>query len=58
MLDLYNRTPNQSAYRVFYPKQKYFIIGVIAALTVAIIINSAVTFMVLFSAISILLLHS
>ena len=53
MLDLYNRTPNQSAYRVLYPKQKYFIIGVIAALTIAAIINSAVTLMVLFAAISI-----
>ena len=53
MLDLYNRTPNQSAYRVLFPKQKYFIIAVIAALTVAIIIDSAVTFMVLFAVISI-----
>jgi cellulose synthase/poly-beta-1,6-N-acetylglucosamine synthase-like glycosyltransferase len=54
MLDLYNRTPNQSAYRVLYPKQKYFIIGTITALAAAIIINSVVTFMVLFSTISIL----
>ena len=53
MLDLYNRTPNQSAYRVLYPKQKYFIIAVITALTIAVIINSAVTFMALFAAISI-----
>lgn len=54
MLDLYNRSPDQSAYKVLYPKQKYFIIGVIAALTVAAIINSTATFMALFSAISIL----
>ncbi|HSV49504.1 MAG TPA: glycosyltransferase family 2 protein, partial [Candidatus Acidoferrales bacterium] len=54
MLDLYNRAPNQSAYRVLYPKQKYFIIGTIAAFTAAIILDSVVTLMVLFSAISIL----
>lgn len=54
MLDLYNRTPNQSAYRVLLPKQKFFIIGVIAALIAAIAIDSVVTFMALFSAISIL----
>jgi glycosyltransferase XagB len=54
MLDLYNRSPDQSAYKVLYPKQKYFIIGTIIALTAAIIINSAITFMVLFSAVSIL----
>jgi cellulose synthase/poly-beta-1,6-N-acetylglucosamine synthase-like glycosyltransferase len=54
MLDLYNRAPNQSAFRVLYPNQKYFIIGAIIALTTAIIINSIVTFMTLFSLISII----
>ena len=53
MLDLYNRTPDQSAYRVLYPKQKYFIVAVIAAITIAAIINSVVTFMALFALISI-----
>ena len=53
MLDLYNRTPNQSAYRVLYPKQKYFIIAAITIFAIAVIINSALTFMVLFAAISI-----
>jgi glycosyltransferase XagB len=53
MLDLYNRTPDQSAYRVLYPKQKYFIISVIAAVSIGAIISSAVTFMVLFAIISI-----
>ncbi len=53
MLDLYNRTPDQSAYRVLYPNQKYFIVGVIAAVTIAAIVNSAVTFMAIFALISI-----
>jgi glycosyltransferase XagB len=53
MLDLYNRSPDQSAVKVLYPKQKYFIIGAIAAVTAAAIINATVTFMVLFAAISI-----
>jgi hypothetical protein len=54
MLDLYNRTPNQSAYRVLLPKQKFTILAIIAALAGAIVIDSVVTFMALFSAISIL----
>jgi hypothetical protein len=53
MLDLYNRSPDQSAVKVLYPKQKYFIIGAIGAVTVAAVINPLVTFMVLFAAISI-----
>ena len=53
MLDLFNRTPDQSAYKVLMPNQKAFIIAVIAALTVSAIINSVVTFMALFAAISI-----
>ena len=53
MLDLYNRTPDQSAYRVLYPNQKYFILALIAAITVSTIISSTTTFMVLFAAISI-----
>lgn len=53
LLDLYNRSPDQSAYRVLYPKQKYFILTVIFAITVSLIIDSAVTFMLLFAVISI-----
>jgi glycosyltransferase XagB len=53
MLDLYNRTPDQSAYRVLYPKQKYFIITLIVAVTVSAIIDSAVTFVLLFAIISV-----
>lgn len=53
MLDLYNRTPDQSAYKVLYPKQKYFIITLIAAVGVCAIISSALTFMVLFAIISV-----
>lgn len=53
MLDLYNRTPDQSAYRVLYPKQKYFIISLIVAISVLAIISSEITFMALFALISI-----
>jgi hypothetical protein len=53
MLDLYNRAPDQSAYRVLYPKQKYFIISVIAAIIVSAIISSTLTIMALFALISI-----
>jgi cellulose synthase/poly-beta-1,6-N-acetylglucosamine synthase-like glycosyltransferase len=53
MLDLYDRTPDQSAYRVLYPNQKYFIIALIAAISVCAIISSAITFMVLFAIISV-----
>ena len=52
MLDLYNRTSDQSAYRVLYPNQKYFILALIAAVTVSAIISSTTTFMVLLAAIS------
>ncbi len=53
MLDLFNRSPDQSAHRVLYPIQKYFLIATIAAITVAAIVNSAVTLMALFAFISI-----
>ncbi len=53
MLDLFNRTPDQSASRVLYPNQKYFLVGLVAAITVAAIVNSVVTFMALFAFISI-----
>lgn len=53
MVDLYNRTPDQSAYRTLYPNQKYFIIGILLAITISSIIDSAVTFMILFAIISV-----
>ncbi len=53
MLDLYNRTPDQSAYKVLYPRQKYFIISLIMAISVCLIISSAITFIVLFGIISV-----
>jgi len=53
MLDLYNRTPDQSAYRILYPNQKYFILAVVAAITVSAILSSIITFMVLFAAVSV-----
>jgi cellulose synthase/poly-beta-1,6-N-acetylglucosamine synthase-like glycosyltransferase len=53
MLGLYNRTPDQSAHKVLYPNQKYFIIALIVAITIAAVINSAATFIALFAIISI-----
>jgi glycosyltransferase XagB len=53
LLDLYNRTPDQSAYKVLYPNQKYFIVAVAAAIMASAIISSTVTIMVLFGAVSI-----
>jgi cellulose synthase/poly-beta-1,6-N-acetylglucosamine synthase-like glycosyltransferase len=54
MLDLYNRTPDQSAHKVLYPNQKYFIVGAIAVVAVAALINAVLTFAVLFATISVL----
>ncbi len=53
MLDLHNRTPDQSAYKVLYPKQKYFIIALVAAVGICVIASSALTFMILFGIISV-----
>ncbi len=53
MFDLFNRTPDQSAYRVLYPKQKYFLLAMIATVAICAVINSLVTFMVLFGIINI-----
>ncbi|MGD6850608.1 MAG: glycosyltransferase family 2 protein [Candidatus Bathyarchaeia archaeon] len=53
MLDLYNRTPDQSAYRVLYPNQKIFLAAVAVAIAVSAVISFALTLMVLFAAISI-----
>jgi cellulose synthase/poly-beta-1,6-N-acetylglucosamine synthase-like glycosyltransferase len=54
MLDLYNRTPDQSAHKVLYPHQKYFLIGVIAVVALAFLINAVATFVALFASASIL----
>jgi cellulose synthase/poly-beta-1,6-N-acetylglucosamine synthase-like glycosyltransferase len=53
MCDLYNRAPDQSAYRVLYPKQKYFIISLFVAISISAIVSSTITFMILFSIISV-----
>ena len=53
ILDLYNRTPDQSAYRVLYPKQKKFILATIAAFADSMIINSTITLIVAFAFISV-----
>ncbi len=53
MCDLYNRTPDQSAYRVLYPKQKYFILSLLVVVSISALISSTMTFMVLFAMISV-----
>jgi cellulose synthase/poly-beta-1,6-N-acetylglucosamine synthase-like glycosyltransferase len=53
MLDLYNRTPDQSAYKVLFPKQKAVIIGLTMAVSVSAILNSGLTFMLLFGVVSV-----
>jgi glycosyltransferase XagB len=53
ILELYNRTPDQSAYRVLLPKQKYFIISLLAAIGICAILSSAITFAIIFAIISI-----
>ena len=53
ILDLYNRTPDQSAYKVLLPKQKYFIISLLAAIGICAILSSVITFAILFAIISI-----
>jgi cellulose synthase/poly-beta-1,6-N-acetylglucosamine synthase-like glycosyltransferase len=53
MCDLYNRTPDQSAYRVLFPRQKYFIVALIAAIIVGLIISLETTLIFLFAVISI-----
>ncbi len=53
MLDLYNRSPDQSAYRVLIPSQKAFILLVIAAIATGIILNSAITFALLFAVVNV-----
>lgn len=54
MLDLYNRTPDQSANKVLIPSQKFFIISCIAVIGISLALNSALTFAILFTAINIL----
>lgn len=53
MLDLYNRTPSQSAYKVLYPNQKVFILAVALIIGICAVLNSAVTAIFLLSAVSV-----
>jgi hypothetical protein len=54
LMDLYYRKPDESAYKVLFKNQKYWIIGTLIAILVAGIINSVLTFAVLFAAINVL----
>ena len=53
MLDLYNRTPSQSAYKVLYPNQKAFILAVALILGICAVLNFTVTAIFLLAAISV-----
>ena len=53
MLDLFNRTPDQSAYKVLFPAQKYFIIGLLSVIGIGLAVNSLLTGAILFAAINI-----
>ena len=53
MLDLFNRTPDQSAYKVLFPAQKYFIIGLLSVIGIGLAVNSLLTVAVLFATINI-----
>jgi len=53
LLDLYYRNPDESAHKVLFPSQKYFIIGVIIAIVVSCLVNSALTFAFLFAAVNV-----
>ena len=52
MLDLYNRSPDQSAHKVLYPKQKYVIVVSILAIVVSSLISPSITLITLFSFVS------
>jgi cellulose synthase/poly-beta-1,6-N-acetylglucosamine synthase-like glycosyltransferase len=53
LLDLYYRNPDESAHKVLYTNQKYWIIGTIIAIIVAAVVSSVLTFAVLFAAINV-----
>ena len=53
LMDLYYRNPDESAHKVLFPQQKYFIIGVILAVIVSCLINSAFVFGLLFAAVNV-----
>lgn len=48
MFDLFNRTPDQSAYKVLYPNQKYLILAMTAVVVICMLLNSTITFIALF----------
>jgi len=54
LMDLYYRSPDESAHQVLFKGQKYFFIGVIIAVIVAVAISAAVTFAVLFALVNVI----
>ena len=53
LLDLYNRTPDQSAHKVLYPQQKFFLIATLLVIFFSFLVNSMVTFLCLFAMVSV-----
>ncbi len=51
--DLYYRRPDESAYKVLFKNQKYWIIGVLIAIALGVIVSSVVTFALLFVAVNV-----
>jgi hypothetical protein len=53
LLDLYYRSPDESAHKVLFQNQKYWIIGVLLAILAAALVSSVLTFAILFAAVNI-----
>ena len=53
LMDLYYRNPDESAHKVLFPQQKYFIIGVILAIIVSCLVNTAFVFAFLFATVNV-----
>ncbi len=53
LMDLFYRNPDESAHKVLYKNQKYWLIGTLIAIVVSAIISSVVTFAVLFVVINV-----
>ena len=53
LLDLYSRSPDQSARSVLIPRQKYLLVTVIAAIVIGSLYNSVLTFAVFFASASV-----
>jgi hypothetical protein len=53
LMDLYYRNPDESAHRVLFPSQKYWLIGTVAAIFVGFSVNSVMTIAILLAAVNV-----